>query len=91
MAEDVDGNRFMDSMAGIAVNITGHCQPQVVQAIKQQSDKFLHICSTEFYYEAFLTLCERLAEIIPIAGRKKLSRYSRVFWIECKKERSNER
>ncbi len=65
MIEDVDGNRFLDFMAGIAVASTGHSHPKVVAAIEEAAKKFLHICSTDFYYESFSTLCERLATIAP--------------------------
>ncbi|OUC09206.1 4-aminobutyrate aminotransferase, partial [Litorilinea aerophila] len=39
---DVDGNRYLDFMAGIAVNATGHCHPRVVQAIQEQAEQFIH-------------------------------------------------
>ncbi len=69
---DVDGNRFLDYMAGIAVNSTGHAHPHVVKAIKDAADKFLHICGTDFYYESFAKLCERLAGYLPGMGPKKV-------------------
>ncbi|MCB0073180.1 MAG: aminotransferase class III-fold pyridoxal phosphate-dependent enzyme, partial [Caldilineaceae bacterium] len=47
---DVDGNRYIDFVAGIAVNSTGHSHPAVVRAIQQQADKFLHI-SSDYYHE----------------------------------------
>src|SRR5271169_1629422 len=47
---DVDGNRFLDFAAGIAVCSTGHSHPQVVQAIKNAADKFLHI-SSDYWHE----------------------------------------
>jgi 4-aminobutyrate aminotransferase len=62
---DVDGNRFVDFMAGIAVTATGHCHPQVVQAIKDAADKFLHI-SSDFYHPSMSQLAEKLDEIVPI-------------------------
>jgi 4-aminobutyrate aminotransferase len=65
MLEDVDGNRYLDFMTGIAVASTGHAHPQVVAAIKDASEKFLHICATDFYYPAFAELCERLALLGP--------------------------
>lgn len=65
MVEDVDGNRYLDFMAGIAVAATGHAHPGVVAAIKQASDKFLHICGGDFYYESFAALPERLARLAP--------------------------
>ena len=51
MVEDVDGNRFLDFMAGIAVASTGYGHPKVIAAIKAQADKFLHICGSDFYFE----------------------------------------
>ncbi len=61
---DVDGNRFLDFAAGIAVNSTGHSHPKVVEAIKKQADKFLHI-SSDFYHENWVEFGERLDEIAP--------------------------
>ena len=46
---DVDGNRFLDFAAGIAVTATGHSHPKVVKAIQEQAEKFLHI-SSDFYH-----------------------------------------
>jgi 4-aminobutyrate aminotransferase len=61
---DVDGNRFLDFMAGIAVASTGHSHPKVVKAIQQQAEKFIHI-SSDFYHEKWIELAEKLAEIAP--------------------------
>jgi 4-aminobutyrate aminotransferase len=61
---DVDGNRFLDFAAGIAVNSTGHSHPKVVKAIQEQAEKFLHI-SSDFYHEKWIALGERLNEIAP--------------------------
>jgi 4-aminobutyrate aminotransferase len=69
---DVDGNRFLDYMAGIAVTSTGHSHPAVVQAIKDAADKFLHICGTDFYYDTFSKLCARLGNLLPGMGPKKV-------------------
>ncbi|MCC6809876.1 MAG: acetyl ornithine aminotransferase family protein [Deltaproteobacteria bacterium] len=69
---DVDGNRYLDFMAGIAVASTGHSHPKVVQAIKDAADKFLHICGTDFYYDTFSKLCEKLAGYLPSMGPKKV-------------------
>ncbi len=69
---DVDGNRFLDFMAGIATASTGHAHPNVVQAIQAAAAKFLHICGTDFYYESFAALCERLAGYLPRMGDKKV-------------------
>jgi len=72
VVEDVDGNRFLDFMAGIAVNITGYSHPNVVKAVKKQAEKFFHICSTDFYYESFANLAERLTGMMPIQGDKSI-------------------
>ncbi len=61
---DVDGNRFLDFAAGIAVVATGHCHPRVVKAIQDQAEKFIHI-SSDFYHENWIHLGEKLAEIAP--------------------------
>ena len=45
---DVDGNRFLDFAAGIAVCSTGHSHPKVVSAIKEQADRLIHIAATDF-------------------------------------------
>ena len=71
MVEDVDGNRYIDYMAGIAVSATGYNHPAVVNAIKAQADKFLHICGTDFYFEGFARLAERLARLAPGTSRKR--------------------
>ncbi len=61
--QDVDGNRFLDFTAGIAVNATGHCHPRVVQAIKEQADKLLHMSGTDFYYTPQIMLAQKLASL----------------------------
>lgn len=61
---DVDGNRFLDFMGGIAVVATGYSHPKVVKAIQEQAEKFIHI-SSDFYHENWIRLGERLNEIAP--------------------------
>ena len=68
MVEDVDGNVFLDCAAGIAVNSTGHAHPDIVKAITDQAQKFLHMSGTDFYYEPQVRLAEELAAIVPIRG-----------------------
>ena len=72
MVEDVDGNRFLDFMAGIAVCSTGYSHPRVVAAVKDAADRFLHICGSDFYYEGMAALCERLARLAPGPSRKRV-------------------
>ena len=61
---DVDGNRFLDFAAGIAVNSTGHSHPDVVKAIQDQAEKFIHI-SSDFYHAKWVELAEYLNRIAP--------------------------
>ena len=68
VVEDVDGNRFIDCAAGIAVNSTGVSHPEVVKAICDQAQKFIHMSGTDFYYEPQVRLAEELASIVPIDG-----------------------
>ncbi len=65
--EDVDGNRFLDLNAGIAVDATGHCHPEVVAAIEDQSRSLLHYCSSDFHVPVYTELCERLAAASPMS------------------------
>ena len=62
---DVDGNRFLDFAAGIAVCSTGHSHPRVVAAIREQAERLIHIAATDFYEPRYVELCERLAAIAP--------------------------
>lgn len=69
---DVDGNEFLDFTAGIAVCATGHCHPEVVDAIKNQADHLLHMSGTDFYYPPQIHLAEKLAKLAPGPGTKKV-------------------
>ncbi|HEV2689840.1 MAG TPA: acetyl ornithine aminotransferase family protein [Bryobacteraceae bacterium] len=65
IVQDVDGNRFLDFNAGIAVAATGHCHPEVVRAIERQANRLIHMSGTDFYYENMAQLGEKLAAIAP--------------------------
>ncbi len=71
VVEDVDGNLFLDCAAGIAVTSTGHSHPQVVAAIVDQAQKFLHMSGTDFYYEPQVRLGEIMNEVAPFDGPKR--------------------
>ena len=62
---DVDGRRYIDFNAGIAVCSTGHSHPDVVRAIQKQAERFLHMSGTDFYYPAEIQLAERLNALAP--------------------------
>ena len=69
---DVDGNRFLDFAAGIAVCSTGHSHPKVVAAIKAQADRLIHIAATDFYEPRYTEFMERLASIAPFKEKARV-------------------
>jgi 4-aminobutyrate aminotransferase len=69
---DVDGNRFLDFAAGIAVASTGHSHPKVVAAIKEQADRLIHIAATDFYEPRYTEFMERLAAIAPFEEKARV-------------------
>jgi 4-aminobutyrate aminotransferase len=72
MIEDVDGNRFLDFNAGIAVVAAGHCHPRIVEAIRRQAERLIHMSGTDFYYENLVELAEKLAAIAPGGGARRV-------------------
>ncbi|HJU58088.1 MAG TPA: aminotransferase class III-fold pyridoxal phosphate-dependent enzyme, partial [Actinomycetota bacterium] len=92
VVEDVDGNRFLDLNAGIAVASTGHAHPEVVAAIQRQAERLLHYSASDFYLPIYSDVCEELDRIAPfgrgarsfltnsgteaVEGAIKLARYS---------------
>jgi 4-aminobutyrate aminotransferase len=72
MVEDVDGNRFLDCNAGIAVVASGHCHPKVVEAIREQAGRLIHMSGTDFYYENMVLLAEKLAALAPGDAAKRV-------------------
>jgi 4-aminobutyrate aminotransferase len=96
IVEDVDGNRFLDFSAGIAVCSTGHCHPDVVRAIQRQAEQLIHMSGTDFYYEQMPQLARKLESLMPdgkswrcffgnsgaeaIEAALKLARYATSRW-----------
>jgi 4-aminobutyrate aminotransferase/(S)-3-amino-2-methylpropionate transaminase len=68
---DVDGNVFLDFAGGIGVMNVGHSSPQVVAALREQAERFTHVCFSVVPYESYISLAERLAERAPGPGPKK--------------------
>lgn len=62
---DVDGNCYIDFAAGIAVCATGHSHPEIVTAIQEQAERFIHI-SSDFYHELMVRVGERINEVAPM-------------------------
>jgi 4-aminobutyrate aminotransferase len=68
IVEDVDGNRFLDFSAGIAVCSTGHCHPDVVRAIQNQAASLIHMSGTDFYYRQMPDVAQKLESLMPDGG-----------------------
>jgi 4-aminobutyrate aminotransferase len=62
---DVDGNRYLDMNAGIAVVAAGHSHPRLVKAIQEQATKFIHMAGTDFYSEPMVKFGEKLVSTMP--------------------------
>ena len=73
IVEDVDGNRFLDFNAGIAVVATGHCHPRVVKAIQEQAARLIHMSGTDFFYESLAELAEKLGRLAPGGVERRVS------------------
>jgi 4-aminobutyrate aminotransferase / (S)-3-amino-2-methylpropionate transaminase / 5-aminovalerate transaminase len=69
--EDVDGNRYLDFAGGIGCANAGHRQEHVVEAIRGQLDRFLHMCVQVTPYEGYIRLAERMNQITPGKFPKK--------------------
>jgi 4-aminobutyrate aminotransferase len=70
--EDLDGNRFLDFAAGIAVCSTGHCHPKVVSAIQRQAAELMHLWGCGFCYDSQVQLLDKLRTIAPGDEPKKV-------------------
>ncbi len=70
---DVDGNEYIDFLSGAAVTNVGHRHPKVVQAIKEQCDKFIHNTLVYCYYELAIELAKKLVQITPGSFPKKVA------------------
>ncbi len=68
---DIEGNRYIDFAAGIAVVNTGHCHPKVMDAVTRQLSKFTHTCHQVLPYEHYIRLAERLNALVPGDWPKK--------------------
>ncbi len=71
--QDVEGNIYLDLYAGIGVVNAGHRSDDIVGAVKGQLDKLIHTCFMVAPYENYLELANKIIEIIPITGQKKVA------------------
>ncbi len=73
---DVEGNRYIDFAAGIAVLNTGHRHPRLVQAMEQQLKAFTHTAYQIVPYESYISLAEKINAAAPIPGELKTAFFS---------------
>ena len=75
MFEDVDGNYFLDWIGGVGVLNMGYTNPEVVEAVKEQADKFFHSMFNITTHEGYVKLAEEMNRIVPVKGDKKKSMF----------------
>lgn len=68
---DVEGRRYIDFAAGIAVLNIGHRHPKVLAAVREQLERFTHTSFQVAPYEQYIALCERLNQMAPFSGEAK--------------------
>lgn len=71
MVEDMDGNYLLDWVGGVGVLNIGYSQPEIVEAVKAQSEKYFHGMFNIVTHEGYVELAEKLNEIVPVRGDKK--------------------
>lgn len=71
MVEDVDGNRFLDFIGGVGVLNIGYSHPEIIQAVKDQADKYFHGMFNIVTHEGYVALAEKLAKVVPVKGETK--------------------
>lgn len=71
MFEDVDGNIFLDWIGGVGVLNIGYSNPECIEAVKEQADKFFHSMFNITTHEGYVALAEKMNEIVPVKGDQK--------------------
>ncbi|MFI3212377.1 MAG: aspartate aminotransferase family protein [Eubacteriales bacterium] len=71
MLEDLDGNVFLDWIGGVGVLNVGYSNPEVVEAVKEQAEKYFHTIFNVVVHDGYVTLAEKFNEIMPVRGEEK--------------------
>ncbi len=71
MLEDLDGNIFLDWIGGVGVLNVGYSHPEVIEAVKEQADKYFHTIFNVVVHDGYVELAEKMNEIMPVRGDKK--------------------
>lgn len=76
MIEDVDGNRFLDWVGGVGVLNIGYCHPELVEAVKEQTEKYFHAMMNIVTHEGYIRLAEKMNEIVPVKSQHKKTMFA---------------
>lgn len=76
MVEDLDGNRFLDWVGGVGVLNIGYSHPEIVEAVKEQSEKYFHGMMNIVTHEGYIALAEKMNEIVPLKSDKKKTMFA---------------
>ena len=76
MFEDVDGNIFLDWVGGVGVLNIGYSNPELIDAVKEQSEKYFHAMMNITTHERYIELAEKINEIAPVKGGKKQTMFA---------------
>ena len=71
MVEDLDGNIFMDWIGGVGVLNIGYSHQEVIEAVKEQSDKYFHTIFNVLIHDGYVELADKMNETVPCRGEKK--------------------
>lgn len=76
MVEDVDGNLFLDWIGGVGVLNIGYSRPELVEAVKAQSEKYFHAMQNIITHEGFVKLAEKMNQLVPVKGTEKQTMFA---------------
>ena len=76
MLEDADGNIFLDWVGGVGVLNVGYSQPEMIEKVKEQSEKFFHVMMNIETHEGYIALAEKMNSIVPVRGEKKKTMFA---------------
>ncbi len=76
MLEDLDGNRFLDWVGGVGVLNIGYSHPEIVEAVKEQSEKYFHGMMNIVTHEGYIALAEKMNEIVPLKSDRKKTMFA---------------
>lgn len=69
--EDVDGNKFLDFIGGVGVLNIGYSRPEIIEAVKEQAEKYFHCIFNVVAHEGYIELAEKFNELMPCRGERK--------------------